>query len=102
MTRYLIYGAGLLVIAFVVGLLLFLTFENAVTGTAVYGTRSGSFRVSGFASILVNVGIVGLVLSTVSYIIYLAKRSASLLKCYQYIGAVSGVFILLGALWGAV
>jgi hypothetical protein len=100
MSKFIIYGAGLVVVAFVVGLLLFLTFDNAASGQAIYGNRLGIFSVSGPASVLVNIGIVSLVLSFVSYVAYLFSRSPLLLKSYKFIGAASGVFIFIGLAWG--
>jgi hypothetical protein len=100
MSKFIIYGAGLVVVAFVVGLLLFLTFDNAASGQAIYGNRLGVFSVSGPASVFVNIGIVSLVLSFVSYIAYLFNRSPLLLKSYKFIGAASGVFIFIGLAWG--
>lgn len=100
MSKIIIYGAGLVFVAFVVGLLLFLTVDNAVSGQAVYGSRFGVFRVSGPASILVNVGIFGLVCSFLSYIVFLFNRSQILLTIYKFIGVASGFVIFLGLAWG--
>jgi hypothetical protein len=100
MSKIIIYGAGLIVVAFVVGLLLFLTFDNATSGQAIYGNRLGSFSVSGPASVLVNIGIVGMVSSLISFIAYLFSRSPVLLKTYKFIGAASGVFIFIGLALG--
>ena len=88
------------IVAFVVGLLLFLAFDNAASGQATYANRLGVFNVSGPASIFVNVGIVGLVCSFLSFIMYLFNRSPLLLKSYKFIGAASGVFIFIGLAWG--
>lgn len=100
MSKFIIYGAGLIVVAFVVGLLLFLTFENATLGQAIYGNRLGLFSVSGPASVFVNIGIVGMVGSLLSYVAYLFSRSSVLLKSYKFIGAASGVLIFIGLAWG--
>lgn len=100
MSKILIYGAGLLVAAFVVVLLLFLTFDNAVNGFAIFGDERGVQRVFGPASFLVNFGIVGLVCSFVSYLAYLFSRKPLLLKSYRFIGIASGVFISIGLVWG--
>ena len=99
MSKLIIYGAGLLVVAFVVGLLLFLTFENASSGQAVYGTRYGSYFVSGPPSILVNLGILGMVVSAMSYIGYLFNRSSLLAHSYKLSATVSGVLIGIGLAW---
>lgn len=100
MSKIIIYGAGLAVVAFVVGLLLFLTFDNAASGQAIYGNRFGVFTVNGAASILINLGIFGLVCSFLSFMAFLFHRSPLLLKSYKFIGAASGVFILIGLAWG--
>ena len=100
MSKIIIYGAGLVVVAFVVGLLLFLTFDNAASGQAIFGSRLGVFSVNGPASVLVNIGIVGMVGSLLSFIAYLFSRSPLLLKSYKFIGAASGVFIFIGLAWG--
>ena len=100
MSKIIIYGAGLVVVAFVVGLLLFLTFENASSGQAIFGNRLGVFSVNGPASVFVNVGIVGMVGSLLSFIAYLFTRSSRFLKSYKLIGAASGVFIFIGLAWG--
>lgn len=99
MSKMIIYGAGLLVVAFVVGLLLFLTFDNATSGQAVFGTRLGVFSVSGPASVLVNAGIVGMVSSLVLYISFLFSRKPVLLRAYQVAGIASGLAISIGLLW---
>ena len=100
MIKIVIYSAGLIVIAFVVCLLLFLTFENASSGQAVYRNRFGAFTISGPASILINIGIVGMVGSFLSFVAYLFSRSPALLKSYKVIGAASGVLIIIGLAWG--
>ena len=58
------------------------------------------FSVNGPASVLVNIGIVGMVGSLLSFIAYLFIRSPLLLKSYKFIGAASGVFIFIGLAWG--
>ena len=100
MSKIIIYGAGLIIITFLVGLLLFLTFDNAIYGQAIYGDSRGSFIVSGPASILVNIGIVGMVISLLSYIAYLFSRSPVLLKIYKLIGAASSTLIITGLALG--
>lgn len=99
MSKIIIYGAGLLVVAFVVGLLLFLTFDNATTGQAVYGNRLESFVVVGQASVLVNIGIVGMVGSLALLIAYLFRRTPVLLKSYYFIGVASSILIFIGLAW---
>ncbi|BBB29723.1 hypothetical protein [Neptunomonas japonica] len=97
MSKIIIYGAGLLVVGFVVFLLLFLTFENAISGQAIYGTRQGdAFFVTGFPATLINFGILGLILSLITYIGYLFKRHVYFLKAYRYLGLFSGVLISIG------
>lgn len=100
MSKYIIYGAGLLVVAFVIGLLLFLTIDNASHGQAIYGGRLGSFSVTGPASILVNLGIVGMVGSLLAYLAYLLGRNAVLLKSYKILSVASGLIIFIGWVWG--
>lgn len=100
MSKYIIYGVGLFIIAFVIGLLLFLTIDNASHGQAIYGGRFGSFSVTGPASILVNLGIIGIVGSLLVYLAYLFSRNAVLLKSYKFLGAASGLIIFIGWVWG--
>jgi hypothetical protein len=100
MSKILIYGTGLVVVAFVVGLLLFLTFDNAASGQAIFGSCLGAFSVNGPASVLVNIGIIGIVGSLLSFIAYLFSRRPLLLKSYKIICAASGVFIFIGLAWG--
>ncbi len=100
MSKLIIYGAGLIVVTFIVGLLIFLTFDNAASGQAIYGNRLGSFTVSGPASVFVNVGILGMVSSFLCYISYLFSRNLVLLKGYKYMGAASVALILLGLACG--
>jgi len=96
MSKIIIYGAGLIVVAFIVGLLVFLTLDNASSGQAVYSNQFGTFHVSGLASFLVNGGIIGMVVSLLSFIAYLFSRNTLLLKSYKIIGAASCIFILIG------
>lgn len=96
MSKTLIYGAGLVIVAFVIILLLFLTFENAFSGQATWGTRNGAFTVSGFPAILVNFGILGLVISLVSYILYLFNRRVMFQNTYKYLSLLSGVLVSIG------
>lgn len=98
MSKILIYGAGLIVIAFVVGLLLFLTFENAFSGRAIYGTENGSFFVSGFPAILVNFGILSLISSLISYLVFLYTRRSIYQKAYKRLTLLSGILISIGLL----
>jgi len=100
MSKILIYGAGIIIIAFVIILLLFLTFENAISGQAVFGTRNGVFTVSGFPAILVNFGILGLVMSLISYIIFLFNRRVVLQKAYKYLGVLSSILVTIGFVLG--
>ncbi len=99
MSKFIIYGAGLLIVALVVGLLLFLTFENISSEQAVYGTKYGSYYVSGPPSILVNGGILGMLVSLMSYIGYLFNRSSILAQSYKIVGALSSVLIGVGLAW---
>jgi hypothetical protein len=97
MSKIIIYGAGLLLVGFVVLLLLFLTFENAISGQAIYGTREGDvFFVTGFPATLVNLGILGVISSFISYMCYLFKRHIYFLKAYRFLGLLSGVLITVG------
>ena len=100
MSKAIIYGAGLLIVTFILGLLAFLTIDNFTNSQVIYGTRNGSFSVNGLPSILVNVGILGLITSFVSYIFFLFKRSTVFLKSYKIIGTVSGALIGVGLLCG--
>ena len=100
MSKYIVYGAGLLVVAFVVGLLLFLTIDNATSGQVIFGNRFSSFRVTGSASILINLGILGMVGSLLAFISYLFSRNSVLLRSYKILGATSSLIIFIGWVWG--
>lgn len=100
MSRYIVYGAGLLVVALVVGLLVLLTIDNATSGQAIFGNRFSSFRVTGPASILINIGILGMVGSLLTFISYIFSRRRMLLRSYQFLGAASGLIIFIGWIWG--
>jgi TM2 domain-containing membrane protein YozV len=97
MSKTIIYGAGLLIVGFFVFGLLFLTFENAISGRAIYGTRQDDmFFVTGFPATLVNLGILGLISSLISYIGYFFKRQSYFRKAYEYLGYLGGVLIIVG------
>ncbi|MBO9492378.1 hypothetical protein J7384_18595 [Endozoicomonas sp. G2_1] len=87
--------------ALLVVLLLFLTFENAMSGQAIWGTRDGSVVVKGFSAILVNLGILSIVLSFGSYLAYLRNRRELLHKLYNIFGVLSAVLVLVGFLTSA-
>ena len=99
MSKVIIYGAGLLVVCFIVSLLGFLTFDNLLNNRAIYGTRSGEFNVSGFPSILVNLGILGFISSLLLYIAYLFKRNKWVYQCYTVSGFVSCFLVFGGLFW---
>ena len=96
-----IYMAGMIPVLFVVGLLIFLTFDNLLSSRAVYGDKFGNaYEVDGLAAILVNLGIFGLIAWLGSYLAFLVKRSAKLMWAHRAIGVVSGVFIAVGLVYG--
>jgi hypothetical protein len=83
-------------------ILIKLTIENFGRNIAVYGTRNGSIEVIGSPSILVNVGILGLVCSAILYSIHLFNRSKSLLKAHYCFTVLSIIIILVGMVWSRV
>ncbi|USA41697.1 hypothetical protein NCG89_09210 [Spongiibacter taiwanensis] len=96
-----IYMAGMIPVLFVVGLLLFLTFDNLLSGRAVYGAKFGNaFEVEGVAAILVNLGILGLIVWLGSYLAFLVKRSPKLMQFHRAAGVVSSVLIAVGLVYG--
>ena len=96
-----VYLAGMVPVLFVVGLLVFLTFDNLFTGRAVYGDKFGNaYEVQGFAAILVNFGILGLVGWLGSYLAFLKWRSPKLMRFHRAIGVVSGLCVVAGAIYG--
>ncbi|MCA0895119.1 hypothetical protein [Microbulbifer agarilyticus] len=96
-----VYLAGMLPILFVVGLLVFLTFENFLSSQAIFGDKFGNvYAVEGNAAVLVNLGIFGLVGWLVSYLVFLVSRNHSLLLVHRFIGAVSILCIVAGLLYG--
>ena len=97
----LIYVAGMIPVLFVVGLLIFLTFDNLLFSRAVYGDKFGNaYEVEGLAAILVNLGIFGLIVWLSSYLAFLVKRSPKLMQLHRAAGVVSGVFIAVGLVYG--
>jgi hypothetical protein len=100
MSKIIIYGAGLIVVAFVVGLLLFLTFDNVMLDQAIYSNGLGVFAISGPASLVVNIGIVGIAGSLVTFITYLFSRHPVLLKSYKILGVASCMCVFIGLAWG--
>ncbi|WP_211183395.1 hypothetical protein [Thalassotalea sp. Y01] len=96
-----IYMAGMIPVLFVVGLLIFLTFDNLLSSRAVYGDKFGNaYEVDGLAAILVNLGIFGLIAWLGSYLAFLVKRSPKLMQVHRALGIVSGIFILVGLVYG--
>ena len=93
--------AGMIPVLFVVGLLIFLTLDNLLSGRAVYGDKFGNaFEVEGLAAILVNLGMFGLIGWLVSYLAFLVNRSPKLMQFHRAVGVVSGVFIAVGLVYG--
>jgi hypothetical protein len=96
-----VYLAGMIPVLFVVGLLIFLTFDNFLSGRAVYGDKFGNaYEVQGIAAILVNLGILGLVGWLGSYLAFLIWRSPKLMRFHQAIGVVSGLCVVVGLVYG--
>jgi len=83
----------------IVGLVLFLTFENLLSGQAIYSNRYSTFYVSGPGSILVNLGILGLALWAISYIMYLFNRKTSLLRTGELLVSTGTILIIVGIVW---
>lgn len=97
-----VYLAGMIPVVLLLGMLLFLVLENLLSGRAVYGDKLGnSYEVIGFAAFLVNVGILGLVGWLVTYIAFLISRSPKLIQVHRVVGAVSGLLVTAGLLYGA-
>ena len=93
--------AGMIPVLFLVGLLLFLTFDNLLSSTAVYGDKFGNaYEVEGLAAILVNLGIFGLIAWLGYYLAFLVKRSPKLVQVHIAVGVVSVVFIAVGLVYG--
>ncbi|KZY35122.1 hypothetical protein A3754_18720 [Alcanivorax sp. HI0083] len=96
-----IYLAGMVPVFFVVGLLVFLTFDNLFTGRAVYGDKFGNaYEVQGVAAILVNFGILGLVGWLGSFLAFLIWRSPRLMRFHRAIGVVSSLCVVGGLVYG--
>jgi len=96
-----IYMAGMIPVLFVVGLLIFLTFDNLLSSRAVYGDKFGNvYEVEGLAAILVNLGIFGLIGWLGSYLAFLVNRSPKLMRVHRAIGIASGVCIAAGLVYG--
>lgn len=93
--------AGMIPVIFVGGILVFLTFNNLLSGRAVYGDRFGNaYEVEGLAAILVNLGILGFIGWLGSYLAFLVKRSPKLIRVHRAIGVVSGLCIVVGLVYG--
>ena len=96
-----IYMAGMIPVLFVVGLMIFLTFDNLLSNRAVYGDKFGNtYEVEGLAAILVNLGIFGIIGWLGSYLAFLVSRSPKLMRVHRTIGVVSGVCIAVGLVYG--
>lgn len=93
MIKFIIYSAGILIILCVIGLLLFLTFENVSSNQAIYGTRYGAYFISGSLSIFTNVGIIGIVVSFLLYLTTLISRNKFLGKASYILGIISSILI---------
>jgi len=80
----LIYMVGMIPVLFVVGLLIFLTFDNLLSSRAVYGDKfRNAYVVEGIAAILVNLGILGLIAWLGSYLAFIVKRSPKLMQVHR-------------------
>jgi ABC-type uncharacterized transport system permease subunit len=100
MTKKLIYGMGLCLGLFVVLLLVYLTFDNAISGRAVFASKYSIASVSGSASIFVNLGIFGVIASFLMFLGFLFRRSVKYLKASQIVAAIGMLFIAVGLIWG--
>lgn len=99
MSKFIIYGAGLLVVLFVVGLLGFLTIDNMLHSQATFANRQGDqFFVTGLSSLLVNLGILCFISSLISYLAFLYKRSVKLLKYNNFLWLVGGILVFIGTI----
>jgi hypothetical protein len=88
-------------VALLVGMLIFLTFDNLLSSRAVYGDKLGNkFEVEGLAAILVNLGILGLVGWLGFYLAFLINRTSTLMLIHRVIGAISGLCIAVGLVYG--
>ncbi|AQA19657.1 hypothetical protein BST95_16840 [Halioglobus japonicus] len=95
-----IYGLGLLIVFLLVAFLLFLTFENAAVDHASFGMRGTHSSVQGAGAIWVNVGIVGLCIATLTYIISLLWQGNALLSTSKFLGIIGAMLIAVGVLVG--
>lgn len=96
-----IYLAGMIPVVLLVGMLIFLTFDNLLSSRAVYGDKVGNaYEVEGLAAILVNLGILGLIGWLGFYLAFLVSRASILLLIHRVIGVVSGLCIAVGLVYG--
>ncbi|WP_272962072.1 hypothetical protein [Alcanivorax jadensis] len=95
-TRF-IYLLGLVPVVFVVALLLFLTMNNFVSGTAIFGDKFGNtYEAEGLAGGMINIGILGLIAWLLFYIAYLIKRQPLLLRLHRATGSIGALCIAIG------
>ena len=101
MRKTIIYGAGLIIVLALVGFLLFFTFQNALSGQAMFGDENTTLTVNDYSAVLINLAILGAVISLISYLVYLFSRRNFFHKIYAYLGMLSGVFLFLGVVFYA-
>ncbi len=97
------YTYIILVGGFVVSILGFLTYDNmknGQAGQAIYGVSrgNGAIEASGYPAIIINVGIVILILSALSYFGYIFTKRKKFEALYISFGVLSGLLVISGAI----
>ncbi len=99
-TEILTYIYIILAGGFVIGTLGFLTYDNMKNGQAIYGVSrgNGAIEASGYPAIIINIGIVVLILSALSFFTYIFTRRKRIGAMYIKFGVLSGLLVISGAI----
>jgi len=99
-TEILTYLYMILAGGFVISILGFLTYDNMRNGQAIYGVSRGNdaIEASGYPAILINIGIVVLILSALSYFVYIFTKRKKFEGMYISFGVLSGLLVISGAI----
>jgi len=99
-TEILTYIYIILAGGFVVSTLGFLTYDNMKNGQAIYGVSrgNGAIEANGYPAIIINIGIVVLILSALSYFGYIFTKRKKFEALYISFGVLSGLLVISGAI----
>ena len=99
-TEILTYTYIILAGGFIVSALGFLTYDNMMNGQAIYGVSrgNGAIEASGYPAIIINIGIVVLILSALSYFGYIFTKRRRFETLSKSFGVLSGLLVISGAI----